>query len=267
MAGSGPAARAPRAPAPLAHRPAPGAGRAARLGGHRGPAPRDRREVPPDVVVARECDHDRVVVRVGDAVGRVRERRAGVSALGFRENGRVRRVVVDVALEVGSRDDDHLVREVDARDGSREEALGVLGVTVERPTVETTFRYDGETYEMPDGEALAFAPVAFANTHLDESRPVDGPLFTLVDGDRTALETIGIDHPRADSTVTRRGMGVPTTGRWNTHGAALSPGERVTGTALFRVPADTDPASVSVVYEAERMRDDRFGNVVVEWTV
>lgn len=142
-----------------------------------------------------------------------------------------------------------------------------LEITVDSPTIETGFESDGETYEMPEGEALAFAHVEFYNTHADELRPIDGPIFTLVDGETPIRETHSVEHPDAHPSIRTRNVDdIPTTGRWGSHGSIVDPGERRDGTAVFEVPESVDPSGLSIAYESDRIHDDRFGDVVVEWS-
>lgn len=141
-----------------------------------------------------------------------------------------------------------------------------LEIVVESPTIETGFEHEGETYEMPEGEALAFTPVRFYNTHADERRPIDGPIFTLV-GETTVLETHSVNHPKFYPSIRIRNMDhTPTTGRWGSHGSGVEPDERIDGTAVFEVAEATDPSTISVVYESDRIHDDRFGDEIVEWS-
>lgn len=142
-----------------------------------------------------------------------------------------------------------------------------LEITVEAPAIETTFRSDGETYRMSDGEALAFAPVMFHNTKSEGSLPIDGPLFTLFGDGIERLETHSVEHSEFNPTVRVRMLeDVPTTQRWTAQGGMVKPGERLSGTAVFRIPASIDPSTFSVVYESDRIADDRFGGSVVAWT-
>lgn len=142
-----------------------------------------------------------------------------------------------------------------------------LEITVYSPTIETEFESDGETYEMPEGEALAFAHVEFYNTHADELRPIDGTIFTLVDGETPIRETHSVEHPDADPSIRTRNVDdIPTTGRWGSHGSVVDPHERRDGTAVFEVPESVDPSGLSIAYESDRIHDDRFGDVVVEWS-
>lgn len=142
-----------------------------------------------------------------------------------------------------------------------------LEITVETPTIDATFRHDGETYEMPDGDALAFTPVTFRNTESEERLPIDGPIFTLLDDGIEVLETHSVKHPKFDPSIrVRRMADVPTTQRWTAEGGSVASGERLSGTAVFRVPESTDPSSLSIVYESDRIKDDRFGDEIVAWT-
>lgn len=140
-----------------------------------------------------------------------------------------------------------------------------LEITVETPIIDTTFRHDGETYDMPDGEALAFTPIEFDNTS-DELLPIDGPIFTLVDGETTVLETHSVDHPEFDPSIRIREMeNVSTTLRWSAEGTTIEPDQLLAGTAVFQVPEPTEPSTLSIVYESDRIQDDRFGGDVVAW--
>lgn len=142
-----------------------------------------------------------------------------------------------------------------------------LEIAVETPTIHTTFRHEGETYKMPDEKALASVPVEFYNTHSEEVRPIDGPIFTLVNDKITTLETHSVSHPEFSPSIRTRNMeGVPTVGRWNTHGRAIEPNQRLNGTAVFEVPETTAQTTLSIVYESDRIKDDRFGDTDVEWT-
>lgn len=142
-----------------------------------------------------------------------------------------------------------------------------LEITVEAPTVEAAFDHDGKTYEMPEGDALAFASATFHNTRTEGSLPIDGPIFTLAADGTETLETHRVRHPAFDPSVrVRRMEDVSTTQRWSAEGGTVAPGERLGGTAVFRVPESTDPSSVRIVYESDRIRDDRFGDDVAAWT-
>lgn len=141
-----------------------------------------------------------------------------------------------------------------------------LEITVETPTINTTFRHDGETYDLPEGDALVFAPVTFYNTTSEESLPIDGPIFTLLDDGVEVLETHSVKHPKFDPSIRIRSMtDVPTTHRWTAQGDSVAPDERLSGTAVFRVPESTDPSSLRIVYESNRIKDDRFGGEIVAW--
>lgn len=142
-----------------------------------------------------------------------------------------------------------------------------LEITVEAPSIESTFRSDGETYQMPDGDALALAPITFHNTKSEEPLPIDGPLFTLLGDGTERLETHSVKHPEFDPAIRVRMLeDVPTTHRWTAQGGMVKPGERLSGTAVFRLPESTDPSTLSVVYESDLIADDRFGNTVAAWT-
>lgn len=142
-----------------------------------------------------------------------------------------------------------------------------LEITVESPTLHTSFEHDGETYEMPEGDALVFTSIEFYNTHNDERRPIDAPIFTLVADGTTVLETHSVDHPEFDPSIRTRNIDdIPTTGRWASHGSGVEPGERRDDTAVFEVIEATDRAALSIVYESDRIHDDRFGDNVVEWS-
>lgn len=142
-----------------------------------------------------------------------------------------------------------------------------LEITVETPTIDATFRHDGDTYELPDGDALAFASVTFHNTESDGPLPIDGPIFTLVDDEVEVLETHSVKHPRFDPSICIRRMAdAPTTQRWTAEGGSVASGERLSDTAVFRVPESTDPSSLSIIYESDRIMDDRFGGEIVAWT-
>lgn len=142
-----------------------------------------------------------------------------------------------------------------------------LEITVETPSIETSFRHDGARYRMPDGDALAFATVAFHNTKSEGSLPIDGPIFTLFGDGTEVLETHSVEHPEFDPTIRVRQMeDIPTTQRWTAQGGTVAPGERLSGTAVFRVPDSSDPSTFSIVYESDRIGDDRFGNETVAWT-
>lgn len=142
-----------------------------------------------------------------------------------------------------------------------------LEITVETPSIDATFRHDGETYDLPDGNALAFAPLTFRNTTSEGPLPIDGPMFTLLDGEVEVTETHSVRHPEFDPSIRVREMtGVPTTQRWSAQGGSVASGERLSGTAVFRVPESTDPSSLRIVYESDRIRDGRFGGDVVAWT-
>lgn len=142
-----------------------------------------------------------------------------------------------------------------------------LEITVETPSIETVFQHNGETYHMPDGDALAFAAVTFHNTNSEGSLPIDGPIFTLLSDGTETLETHSVEHPEFDPTIRVRQMeDVPTTQRWTSQGGTVSPGERLSDTAVFRVSESTDPSTLSLVYESDRIADDRFGNKTVAWT-
>lgn len=142
-----------------------------------------------------------------------------------------------------------------------------LEITVETPTIDTTFRHDGATYELPEGDALAFTPVTFHNTTPEGPLPIDGPMFTLVDGEVEVLETHSVKHPAFDPSIRVRNVAdVPSTQRWTAQGGSVPPGKRLSGMAVFRVPKSTAPSSLSIVYESDSIRDDRFGGVMVAWT-
>lgn len=142
-----------------------------------------------------------------------------------------------------------------------------LKISVEAPTIETSFEYDGKTYEMPKGDALAVASVEFSNTHSAEVRPIDGPIFTLVTDETTILETHSVNHPEFDPSIRTRQMDdFSTTGRWNSHGSTVEPNENRDGTAVFEVGDTTEPSTLKIVYESDRIKDDRFGDKVVEWS-
>lgn len=142
-----------------------------------------------------------------------------------------------------------------------------LEITVESPSIETTFRFDGKTYQMPDGDALAFTPLTFHNTKSEESLPIDGPLFTLLGDGTEKLETHSVKHPEFDPTIRVRMLeDVPTTQRWTAQGGMVKPGERLSGTAVFPIPESINLSTLSVVYESGRIADDRFGKTVVAWT-
>lgn len=142
-----------------------------------------------------------------------------------------------------------------------------LEITVEKPRVRTSFRHDGNAYEMPGQNALVLASIAFENTHSEDARPADGPLFTLVAGDGSVLETNDIHHPDAEAPVpTDELSGISTTSRWSSHGISLSPGETRAGTAVFISNEDTRVPTTEIIYESSRVRDDRFGETVVAWS-
>lgn len=142
-----------------------------------------------------------------------------------------------------------------------------LEITVETPTFDTTFRHDGATYELPKGDALAFTPVTFHNTTSEGPLPIDGPMFTLVGDEVEVLETHSVEHSAFDPSIRVRNMvDVSTTQRWTAQGGSVAAGENLSGTAVFRVPKSTDAASLRIVYESDRIRDDRFGGGIVEWT-
>lgn len=142
-----------------------------------------------------------------------------------------------------------------------------LEITVDSPTIETEFESDGETHEMPEGEALAFAHIEFYNTHSDEMRPIDGPIFTLVDDETPIIETHSVEHPDADPSIRTRNVDdIPTTGRWGSHGSVVDSDERRHDTAVFEVAEAIDPSGLSIAYESDRIHDDRFGDKVVEWS-
>lgn len=142
-----------------------------------------------------------------------------------------------------------------------------LEITVETPTIDTTFRHDGETYDLPEGDALVFAPVTFYNTTSEGSLPIDGPIFTLLNDGVEVTETHSVRHPKFDPSIRVREMtDVPTTQRWTAQGGSVEPGERLSGTAVFRVPESTDLSSLRIVYESDRISDGWFGGDVVAWT-
>ncbi|USZ69468.1 hypothetical protein NGM10_06960 [Halorussus salilacus] len=142
-----------------------------------------------------------------------------------------------------------------------------LEITVETPTLEATFDYDGETYEMPDGEALAIVPITFSNMLSEETLPIDGPLFTLLDGTIEILETHSVEHPEFDPSIRIREIeAITTTQRWTAQGGAIAPDEQLTGTAVFHLPDTTELTEPSIAYESSRIKDDRFGDKIVAWT-
>lgn len=144
-----------------------------------------------------------------------------------------------------------------------------LEITVESPTIKTSFEHDGEQYEMPEGDALVVTPIEFYNTHTAELRPIDAPIFTLVDGETTLLETYSVDHPEFDPSIRTRNIDdTPTTGRWNSHGSVVESDERRDDTAVFKIGEATNLSMPSIIYGygSNRIDDDRFGDKVVEWS-
>lgn len=140
-----------------------------------------------------------------------------------------------------------------------------LEITVESPTIKTSFEHDGERYEMPEGDALVITLVKFYNTHTAERRPIDAPIFTLVDDETTLLETHSVDLPEFDPSIRTRNIDdTPTTGRWDSHGSGVESDERRDDTAVFEIVEATDLSMLSIVYESNRIHDDRFGDKVVE---
>jgi hypothetical protein len=75
------------------------------------------------VVVARHGEDDGLREPLGDPVGGVGQRRAGVLARRFDEDGRVGSRLADGVRELRPGHDDHLVGEVDAGNGAFEEAV------------------------------------------------------------------------------------------------------------------------------------------------
>lgn len=175
-----------------------------------------------------------------------------------------------------------------------------LTITVEMPTVETTFSYEGDLtprpsptdqpdstegspqttetdgdsdetdmeYEMPDGEALAFAPVTFENGHPEENRRMSSGTFVLVTKGTEFGETLDFDHPAFEAPVSRRDLGrIDTSFRWTMEGGVIRPGQATRTHALFVVPDDTDPAECDVVYDPTLgVEYDYYGNQIVTWT-
>ncbi|WP_338729931.1 hypothetical protein [Haladaptatus sp. DJG-WS-42] len=153
-----------------------------------------------------------------------------------------------------------VVRPDESRAFGEAYAFSGLEITVETPTISTTFEHDGATYTMPDESALLFAPLTFSNT-ADELRPIDGPVFTLLNDETTNRETHSVRHPEFDPSIRIREMDdVPTTGRWNAEGSAVEPDERLSGIAVFEVSETTKSTEVSIVF------DSQFKETVVEWT-
>ncbi|WP_332897204.1 hypothetical protein [Haladaptatus sp. CMSO5] len=139
-------------------------------------------------------------------------------------------------------------------------AFSGLEITVGTPAISTTFDHDGETYTMPDGDALLFAPLTFSNT-ADELRPIAGPVFTVFDGEASSRETHSVRHPVFDPSIRIREMDdVPTTGRWNAEGSVVEPDEQLSGTAVFEVSERIDATDVSIVF------DSQFRETIVAWS-
>ncbi|WP_396613931.1 hypothetical protein ACH9L7_18965 (plasmid) [Haloferax sp. S1W] len=140
-----------------------------------------------------------------------------------------------------------------------------LEITVDKPEFTDQLVADGETYEMPDGEQLVFVPVSFRNT-TDEFRPIDGPLFSLETLERQIQETNSIRHPNFDPSIDIWRLDeVPTTQRWSAQGGSVEPGEQIDATAVFQLSNSIDRSAASVLYDAARIADDRFGTTVIKW--
>lgn len=136
-------------------------------------------------------------------------------------------------------------------------------IIIERPVFDTSFGYDGEDYEMPDGQALVFAPVRFYNTG-EESRRIDHSIFTLIADDDQYPETNSIDHPETDVTIDvhrlERGGEF---GRWTSHGRGLEPGEEFNDVTVFVVPDGIEEATLSIYYDFER---GDYADKIVVWS-
>jgi len=177
-------------------------------------------------------------------------------------------------------------------------------MTVSEPVVSSTFRYHGvkspsdgtptpgnmtagsgtetavktltrttsgymKTYEMPEGEALAFASAEFRNTLESDTLRVVAPRFVVVHEDQMYQELLHIEHPTLGA-IEKNSLGrvSEVDSRWgaNMFGIGLDPDETYATTLVFRVPAKTNPDDDSVVFHPTLKTDpDRIGNSAVEW--
>jgi hypothetical protein len=157
---------------------------------------------------------------------------------------------------------------------------GVLKIIVENLSVETSLLLDEDhstgpnpvQVNLPDGEALAFAPVTFTNQHETEAIRVHTPNFTLAGSELRQKETRTIPHPTSDAGIDPGDLtrfddhyfG------WSTHGSKLGPGESADRIAMFEVPEGMTTEDVAVVYDSSTWHKyvgDLYGTTTARWTV
>lgn len=151
-----------------------------------------------------------------------------------------------------------------------------LETVVEEPTTDTGFYYDGESYcspsagryELPDGDALVFAPVTFRNTHAEESRYLFAPWFTLLADGVQIPETNFVDHPDFDDAVRPGDMERVDTGirRWVTHPFPFRPGDRYRETAVFVVPEEVEPEPNHIAFRPNPNGTNLYDDETVVWS-
>lgn len=139
-----------------------------------------------------------------------------------------------------------------------------LEIIVDEPIIETTFYYEGPRhqntppdsngeerhYEMPEGSALAFAPVTLTNHHDEEYRWLSTPSFYLQSGQTRVKEAFTFDHPDIEGTVSRRRLGrIDDLYFQATHGLHFNPGMVFEMTIMFIVSDEARPDECDVLYD------------------
>jgi len=143
-----------------------------------------------------------------------------------------------------------------------------LEIVVEEPTTVTEFEHDGETYEMPEGRALSFAPVEFRNVDEERTDAAYGDVFTLVHDDSEVEETRTIDHPDSSQRLDIRYLdGIEYCDRWRSHGRSIDPGDALACTAVFQLSEAPEASQSRIVLDLDRLRRDDAGRGFVAWTL